>query len=161
MRFQKPRWLKNASTWMPKDAMTGSKSPPRTPRQDMPRRHHDARAHGRRRGGESQQPNGPRWVSRPPWGPQLWNRSSWMSWCWLMLLWWESFVSELMLFSFWGSDIYCLFFKVWVWNIYLKVDVIGPFTTSTWMRLTCCSASKTFLRDTLPTFSLLEISYHV
>ena len=56
-----------------KDAMTRSKSPPRTPKQDRPWRHHDARAHGRRRGGESQQPNEPRWVSLPPWGPHLWQ----------------------------------------------------------------------------------------
>lgn len=93
--------------------MTRSKLPPRTPRQDRPWRHHDARAHGRRRGGESQQPNGPRWVSRPPWGPHLWNQHVQLgqlmlvdvTLMWIFLVSWCRFFGSYILFVLHGMSV--------------------------------------------------------
>lgn len=165
MRFQKPRWLKNASTWMPKLRMPWPGPSYRHELQDRTG-HGDTTtlAHTVAVAAEkvSNQTGHAGFLGHHEDLIFEINMSSWVSWCWLMLLWCGSFLWVDVVFL---EAIYCLFFTVWVWkygNIYLKVDVrtLHHFHMDE-MNTYCCSASKTFLRYTLPTFSLLEISCHV
>ena len=162
VRFQKPRWLRNASTWMPKlripwpvqvtatNSKTGqAMATPRRSRTRSPSR--------RRKSATKRATLGFSATMRTS---SLNNRSSWVSWCWLMLLWWGSFLWVDVVFL---EVIYCLFFTVCVKirKHLFKGRCEDPSPVPHGWDEHGCSASKTFLRYRLPTFSLLEISYHV